>query len=194
MKEAVRYLEQYADEVEDEGLHTLADDIRECAVSLKDVARMSESDVPRTPSGIPDEIDYKDERWIRKDRSARRIGDLTKRINDMTKRADDLERRLADAKRQQRVQFVPLDTRWVDHYDPRDFTRIQDLRVRLRTSEEGYLAADPAEVFEALVYRLRDEFLKLKPSPKKETATERALDKYDSPDPYVYRADYSDYF
>lgn len=150
MKDAVKYLEQYADEVEDEGLDTLADDIRECSAALKDKgSRLDQVDrLPSVVSESPKIIRYDDEQWEALSSVKRREGALKQRLHALEDKIDRLEK--------QRTRG-PASVSVSHNYDPSSCNRVYDIRVRVSDdalhavqSREDFLMAICQEVVEKL--------------------------------------------
>ena len=121
MKEAIKYLNQYADEVEDEGLNSLADEIRECAISLK-ALDPNAPELPRPVVDSPDVVEYNDERWIRESASRSTEGALRSKITALESEID-----------RQRGKRGP-DVQWGQYADPETMDKIHEIRVKFRTS------------------------------------------------------------
>jgi hypothetical protein len=150
MKEALKYLEQYADEVEDEGLNTLADDIRECSAALKDKgSRLDQVDrLPSVVSESPKIIRYDDEQWEALSSVKRREGALKQRIHALEDKIDRLERQRTRSPASVSVSY---------NYDPSSCNREYDVRVRVTDdvlsyvqSREDFLVVICQEVAEKL--------------------------------------------
>jgi hypothetical protein len=157
MKEALRYLNQYADEVEDEGMDTLADAIRECAVSLKDLEPNPDPpEVPSVVSNDPATIKYQSEQWVQKRYLSAREGAWVQRV-------ERLEKEITRTRGSNATTFDPsrdITASVSRTVEPNTFAITHEMRVRF-TSDMLDMVKNQDDVFQFIVQKMADEFQKL---------------------------------
>lgn len=166
MKAAIRYLEEYAEEIENEGFKTRADSIREAISELRNGRKSAEStvQVEEVPEIIPGStgVRWKGSVWI----PVERLTMALESVAAAEQEARDLREKVKAMDSLIKSQITDkYKTEVKSYYRPETMGRVHSVRVDVNESLVSWAKINSEEVFnhiaQEIVVKLADQFKKI---------------------------------